>query len=207
VKRSLISRIAALVCVVIFISCGSKENEFKGPAAPGHAVKIDKASEEKDPYPIEEFQNIGISEGFRGIKWATKVSRLQTIMTYHAATACGAYYNRELDEKSIFNAPIEFIRYHFRKGKFFQAAISLKKHYYKELSNELIEKISEEYGVPPEEEYSDKGKYSSVSFIWRIEDAIVVLRISERSGQASLSFTYKPILKECEKALGHKIIL
>ena len=78
--------------------------------------------------------------------------------------------------------------------------ITLKNDYYKDLSNSLKAKLTDQYGAPDEKLTGD-GRYATARYSWWSGNMTAVLTVYQELGNGYLRFTYVPISEKAQQSL------
>jgi len=143
------------------------------------------------PQPVPTFQNE--PDGFRGIKWGTKITRLSGMELVRTEGA-EKYYVRPEDKLKIGKAAIESITYGFYRDDFFKVTIRVKG-----LMNylDLKETFVGVYG-------EGENVFGKDFFTWPGKQVLVTIEFKRMLNEGEALYTYKPIMEKMSKETGVK---
>jgi hypothetical protein len=132
-------------------------------------------------------------DGFRGIKWGTKIARLSGMELVRNGGA-EKYYIRPEDKLKVGEAVVERITYGFCRDEFFKVTI-----HFKGLMNYLDLKQTL-FGVYGEgEQFPGKDIYT-----WRGRQVFITIEFKGMLNEGEAIYTYKPIMEKMSKETGGK---
>jgi len=132
-------------------------------------------------------------DGFRGIKWGTKIARLPEMELVRSEGA-EKYYVRPEDKLKVGKATIERITYGFYRDEFFKVTINVKG-----LMNylDLKQTFYSVYGEA--EELPGKDIYT-----WRGKQVFITIEFRGMLNEGEAVYWYKPITEKMSKENGGK---
>jgi hypothetical protein len=132
-------------------------------------------------------------DGFRGIKWGTKITLLSGMELVRNGCA-EKYYIRSGDKLKVGEAVVEKITYGFYRDEFFKVTIR-----FKGLMNYLDLKQTL-FGVYGEgEQFPGRDIYT-----WRGKQVFVTIEFKGMLNEGEAIYTYKPIMEKMSKETGGK---
>jgi len=142
--------------------------------------------------PVPSFQNE--PEGFRGIRWGTKITRLPG-MELVRVEGDEKYYVRPEDKLKIGKAVIESITYGFYRDDFFKVTIRVKG-----LMNylDLKQTFVEVYG-------DGENVFGKDFYAWSGKQVLVTIEFKTMLNEGEALYAYKPITEKMNKETGRKI--
>ena len=117
-----------------------------------------------------EFKPGSEPNGFRGINWGADISTLKDMVFVEGIDKDVKRYERRRDELKIGKAKLDYIRYEFRKGKFYLVEIGFQGN---ENLNNLKETMFEIYGKG--RSMSEKTEKESESYFWEGEKTEMIM--------------------------------
>jgi hypothetical protein len=132
-------------------------------------------------------------DGFRGIKWGTKITRLSGMELVRSEGA-EKYYVRPEEKLKVGEAVVEDIIYGFYKDEFFKVTI-----YLKGLMNylDLKQTFYSVYGEP--EQLPGKDIYT-----WRGKQVLITIEFKGMLNEGEAVYWYNPIIEKMSKETGGK---
>ena len=137
--------------------------------------------------PAFAFQNE--PDGFRGIKWGTRISELSDMRLTEDSKE-ERYYTRLNDKMQIGSTEIERIVYGFYKDRFFVVIVTCRHHdNFSKLRETLFQLYGSGYSPNPAVE----------KYYWMGDSVNVVLDFKEVQQKGLIWFSYKPLAEEQQK--------
>ena len=132
-------------------------------------------------------------DGFRGIKWGTKITRLSGMELVRSEGA-EKYYIRQEDKLKVGEAVVERITYGFYRDEFFKLTVS-----FEGLMNYLHLKEAL-FGVYGDGEHvAGKDIYT-----WTGKQVFIGIEFKGMLNEGEVLYTYKPIMEKMSKETGGK---
>ncbi len=143
--------------------------------------------------PVPTFQNE--PDGFRGIKWGTKITRLSGMELVRTEGA-EKYYVRPEDKLKIGKADIESITYGFYRDDFFKVIIRVKG-----LMNylDLKQTLTGVYG-------DGENVFGKDFFAWSGKQVLITIEFQRMLNEGEALYTYNPIMEKMSKETGRKTV-
>ncbi|MCX5834952.1 MAG: hypothetical protein NTV99_10685 [Deltaproteobacteria bacterium] len=132
-------------------------------------------------------------DGFRGIKWGTKITRLSG-MEFVRSEGAEKYYIRPDDKLKVGEAVVERITYGFYRDEFFKVTI-----YVKGLKNylDLKQTFSGVYG-------EGDNVFGKDFYTWPGKQVFITIEFKGMLNEGEAIYTYKPIMEKMSKETGGK---
>lgn len=143
------------------------------------------------PGAVDAFRNE--PDGFRGIKWGTKIGALGG-MEFVRGEGAEKYYARPDEKLKVGDAVIERITYGFYRDEFYKVTIRFKGLMnYLHLKKTLTDLYGDGDNIPGTDVYSWSGK-----------KVAVVIEFKGMLNEGEVLYLYKPIMEKLTREVGAK---
>lgn len=185
-------RLAAATLVLVLLACSATgESKKASPEHRNDQVDTKAGAQPARPTGAEEAKpELGLWDGFRGVRWGTQLSSLSGFKTANQTTAQAGNYTRDSEKLMLGGARLKDVVWRFYRGRLYHVLVEAQPNTFDALKSVTIERFGKSY-KNTSTEYLESYTWSGSNS--KGESVTFEVKRDKQTGRVSGFFTYAPL--------------